>query len=199
MSMFISWSGKRSRLVAKAFYDLFPMIFMQPKTEFYLSTGIYKGADWNANLNEGLQAADVGILCVTRDNYTAPWMIYEAGFLSHKAGIGKVFPFLLDISPSELQGPVTQFQSTVFEKEDLRKLVLDISRSEVSAVREIDLSSNFDTAYDILAERLREAAALKDEEGIEDMARKTLAGVEKLLNLSTENQSLLREIMSGLK
>ncbi|MBR4544433.1 MAG: hypothetical protein IKO14_00410 [Oscillibacter sp.] len=199
MNVFISWSGTRSRLAAEAFHRILPMILTTPNEKFYLSTGIYKGANWNANLNKGLQIADFGILCVTRDNYAAPWMIYEAGFLAHKAGADKVAPFLLDISPSELRGPVTQFQSTVFEKEDLRKLVFAINRLQEAPVRESYLSSNFDMAYDTLAEHLRKASDFQDEEGIEDMARKTLAGVEKLLNLSTENQSLLREIMSGLK
>ena len=181
MSVFISWSGGKSRLAAEAFYDLLPMILMKPKTEFYLSTGIYKGADWNANLNEGLRNADFGILCVTKENYSAPWMIYEAGFLSHKAGIGKVAPFLLDISPSELQGPVTQFQSTAFEKNDLKKLVLSLNFSETTPVRESDLASNFEVVYGTLEERLNQALAFQAEDGAEDMARKTLAGVERLL------------------
>ena len=199
MSVFISWSGRKSRLAAEAFYDLLPMILTKPKTEFYLSTGIYKGADWNANLNVGLQAADFGILCVTRDNYSAPWMIYEAGFLSHKAGADKVAPFLLDISPSELRGPITQFQSTVFEKEDLKKLVFAINRLETVPVRESDLVSNFEVVYSTLEKRLKDALSLREEDGAEDMARKTLAGVERLLAFSEQNQTLLKKIVSGLR
>ena len=199
MSVFISWSGKRSRRVAEAFYECLPPILAKSKSDFYLSTGIYKGADWNANLNDGLQAANFGILCVTKENYSAPWMIYEAGFLSHKAGIGKVAPFLLDISPSELQGPVTQFQSTVFEKRDLEELVVAVYRSETSHIQENDVRSSFNTVYDKLAEGLHEALAMRVEDGAEDMARKTLAGVEQLLHFSAENQTLLKEIVSGLK
>ena len=178
MNVFISWSGKRSRLAAEAFHRALPMILARHPNEFYLSTGIYKGADWEKNLREGLQTADFGILCVTRENVAAPWMIYEAGYLSHKAGMDKVAPFLLDMEPSELDGPLSHFQSTVFDKEDLQKLVLTMNLLESKPLREKSLLDNFEDAYDRWENRLKEAAALRN--SAEDVPRKTLADVEKL-------------------
>ena len=199
MNVFISWSGERSRHAAEAFYRFLPMIMTKNPNEFYLSTGIYKGADWEKNLREGLQAADFGILCVTRDNFAAPWMIYEAGFLSHKAGAEKVAPFLLDVSPSELEGPLSHFQSTVFEKEDLQKLVLDMNRLESEPRREKTLLDNFEDVYSRWEERLQMASALEaDEDSAESMARKTLADVGRLLRRSEKNQALLKKIASRL-
>lgn len=195
MNVFISWSGERSRHAAEAFRHFLPMILARHPSEFYISTGIYKGADWEKNLREGLQNADFGILCVTRDNFAAPWMIYEAGFLSHKAGWENVAPFLLDMNPSELEGPLSHFQSTVFEKEDLRKLVLDMNRLQVNPVLEIDLSSNFEDLYSRWEECLKQAVDLPDEDSAEDMARKTLA---RLLRRSEKNQALLKKIASRL-
>ena len=197
MNVFISWSGERSRMAAEAFYRALPMILLKPKSDFYLSTGIYKGADWEKNLNEGLQAADFGILCVTRENFNAPWMIYEAGYLSHKAGADKIAPFLLDVSPSELEGPVTHFHATKFEKEDLQKLVLDMNLLESKPLREKNLVDNFEDAYDRWEERLKEAVALRD--SAEDVARQTLADVERLLRRSAKNQALLKKIASGAR
>lgn len=198
MNVFISWSGERSRLVAEAFYEYLPTVLMKPETEFYFSKDMYKGANWNPKLHEALCAADFGILCVTRDNCAAPWLIYEAGFLSYKLGVEKVAPFLLDVSPSELQGPIAQFQSTIFEEEDLRRLFLDIGRFQSPPVRERRVSRNFDRMYGNLKEDLDKALAMTAEDGAEDLARKTLAGVEQLLRLSAENQSLLQKIASGL-
>lgn len=196
MNVFISWSGERSRMVAEAFQHYLPVILARHPSEFYISTEIRKGEDWEKNLHEGLQAADFGILCVTRGNRAAPWMIYEAGYLSHQAGTDKVAPFLLDMNPSELEGPLSHFQSTVFEKEDLKKLVFSMNRLESKPVGELDLSGNFEVIYGSLEEHLQNAVDSPEEDGTEDMARRTLAGVERLLELSNQNQSLLKKILS---
>ena len=34
-----------------------------------------------------------------------------------------VAPFLFDIMRSEVDGPIAQFQSTIFDKEDIKKLI----------------------------------------------------------------------------
>lgn len=195
MNVFISWSGERSRLAAEAFRHYLPRILARNSSEFYISTEIRKGEDWEKNLHEGLQAADFGILCVTRGNYAAPWMIYEAGYLSHKAE--KVAPFLLDIHPSELEGPLARFQSTVFDKEDLQKLVLSMNLLESTPLREKYLLDNFAGVYSAWEERLKEAVASRD--SAEDVARQTLADVERLLKRSEKNQALLKKIASGAR
>ena len=72
--------------------------------------------------------------------------------------------------------------------------------AESERIRENVLAERFEMVYNSFLERLlQEALNLPDEDGAEDMARKTLAGVEQLLRLSAENQTLLKEIVSGLK
>ena len=36
--------------------------------------------------------------------------------------------FLFDIKRSEVQGPILQFQSTIFEKDDIKKMVKNVLR-----------------------------------------------------------------------
>ena len=188
MNIFLSWSGKRSLLVAQAFEKYLPFLFNGLR--IYLSSSMNKGVPWLAVLDENLKAANFAILCVTRENRAAPWMMYEAGVLSQTAGAENVAPFLLDISASELQSPVTRSQITVFEREDLEKLVLTINQLLPETYRvkdEANLKEHFNLIYDgPLKLRLQEALDFQDEDGVkaEDMARKTLDGVERLLDIS---------------
>ena len=206
MNIFLSWSGERSRLVAEAFQQCLPLIF--DRLDIYLSTSMNKGIRWNVALNQALDKADFAILCVTKENYSAPWLIYEAGVLSKTAGADKVAPFLLDADFPKFHGPITEFQQcTVFEREDLRKLIFTVS--EIYAQREKGippsiLEGRFKMAYDDaemgLERRLKEALAVQtQEDGTEDMARKTLANSQRLLDISKENQTLLRDIIFDMK
>ena len=192
MNIFLSWSGTRSNLVAKAFQRCLPLLF--DGLDIYLSTSMNKGVRWSDKLNAALQKSDFAILCVTRENRAAPWMMYEAGVLSQTTS-KNVAPFLLDMSASELKNPVTQFQITVFEKEDLETLILTINqcRAEKERVPEATLKRRFQLVYNSSLEKLLQEA-LDTQDGEEDIARKTLAGVEQLLDIS--KQTLLKDITS---
>lgn len=185
MNIFLSWSGERSLLVAKAFKEWLPVLF--DGLDIYLSSSMNKGVPWLAVLDENLKKANFAILCVTRENRAAPWLMYEAGVLSQTAGINHVAPFLLDISASELQSPVTRSQLTVFEREDLETLILSVNqcRAKKERVPESILKKRFNLTYGgALKPLLQEALDFQDEDETEDMARKTLAGVEQLLDIS---------------
>ena len=202
MNIFLSWSGKRSLLVAQAFEEYLNMLFNG--AHIYLSSSMNKGVPWLAVLDENLKKADFAILCVTRENRAAPWLMYEAGVLSQTAGAKNVAPFLLDIDASELQSPVTRSQITVFEREDLEKLVLTINRlipKNDSAKNENEerLKKHFHLIYGGLEPRLQEALDFQDEGGAEDTPRKTLAEVERLLDISKSHQALLQDIIFDIK
>ncbi|MBQ6207416.1 MAG: hypothetical protein IJK52_10080 [Oscillospiraceae bacterium] len=171
--------------MAKAFKEWLPVLF--DGLDIYLSSSMNKGVPWLAVLDENLKKANFAILCVTRENRAAPWLMYEAGVLSQTAGINHVAPFLLDISASELQSPVTRSQLTVFEREDLETLILSVNqcRAKKERVPESILKKRFNLTYGgALKPLLQEALDFQDEDETEDMARKTLAGVEQLLDIS---------------
>lgn len=59
-----------------------------------------------------------------------------------------VNPFLFDIRRSEVQGPILQFQSTIFDKEDIRRLVKTLNKaSGDSSIAEGRLNKSFDVWY----------------------------------------------------
>jgi hypothetical protein len=115
MKVFISWSGSKSQKMAEQLRKWLPYI-IQPVKPFLSSGDIRKGARWSDVLSQELKDTRYGIICITRQNIISPWLNFEAGALSKLIGQSCVSPLLFDVEPSKLQGPLSQFQATVFDE-----------------------------------------------------------------------------------
>ena len=81
MKVFLSWSGERSRAVAEALREWLP--FINAEIQPWMSgTDIEPGARWSNAIAEELDAISIGIVCVTRENQSSPWLNFEAGALA---------------------------------------------------------------------------------------------------------------------
>src|SRR2546423_894227 len=108
MKVFISWSGERSRDVATALKRC--ITSLDPVLEPWIAnTEINAGALWNQEVRSALEQARVGIICLTPENKNSPWLHYEAGALSHTLSDNRVYLYLIDLEPSEVSGPLSQF------------------------------------------------------------------------------------------
>lgn len=125
MKIFLSWSGNRGRALAEALRDWLPLIH---GVEPWLSTEMERGVRWGAELESGLKESRAGVVCLTKDSLTSPWLLFEAGAISKAIEKTLVCPYLLDVEPGELPGPLQQFQTTRAEKDETRKLVHSINR-----------------------------------------------------------------------
>jgi len=81
MDIFISWSGPRSRAVAEALKEYLPMI-VNAFNPWLSSADIDKGARWNSDLAAALATSKAGIICLTPNNFTAPYNLFDSGALS---------------------------------------------------------------------------------------------------------------------
>lgn len=108
---------------------------------FYSSDDIRAGQRWNAEINTQLAETDFGLLCVTAENLTAPWLNFEAGALSKKVDESRVVPITLGFPPSRLEDPLKQFNGVEANQEGMKKLVGSIA--EV-AKTQINLDRTFD-------------------------------------------------------
>lgn len=122
MNVFISWSGSTSHKVATAFREWLPSV-IQAIEPYVSSEDIDKGARWNTDISKELEGSSFGLLCITPGNKDAAWLNFEAGALSKSLDRARVAPFLFNVQRTDITGPLLQFQSTLFEKEDVRKLV----------------------------------------------------------------------------
>lgn len=125
--VFISWSGDRSREAAQAFRDWLPSVLQNVKP-YFTPDDIDKGSRWAGEIRDELEATDFGIICLTRENLIAPWILFEAGALS-KLEKSKVAPLLLDVEPAEVTGPLGLLQLTRFNKDEVLKLLSSINRA----------------------------------------------------------------------
>ncbi len=126
MKIFISWSGETSHRVAHVLGDWLPYVIQAIKP-FVSDRDIAKGERWSNVLAQELNEIEFGIICVTPYNIKAPWLYFESGALSKSIERSSVMPFLFKVDRSQLHGPLAQFQSTTFEKEDVFSLLLSIN------------------------------------------------------------------------
>ncbi len=123
MKVFLGWSGDLSHEIALVLRQWLPRV-IQTLKPFVSSEDISKGVRWTEDLARELEASSFGIVSVTRDNMSAPWLIFEAGALSNVVN-NRVAPFLVDIRLLDLDrhSPLLHFQTTLPEKEDVAKLI----------------------------------------------------------------------------
>lgn len=195
MKVFLSWSGEQSHKVAVVFRDWFPSV-IQSLVPYVSSEDIDKGARWSTDIATELEDSTFGILCVTKDNLEAPWLTFEAGALSKTMDKSSVCPFLFNIKRSEVNGPILQFQSTTFEKEDIKKLLKTLNKAcGEEKLTDDRLDKAFDVWYPSLETGLKEI--LESEKTVERKIKKNNEPqaneiLEEILELSRLNQKLLR-------
>lgn len=200
MKVFISWSGNKSHKVALVFRDWFPSV-IQSIEPYVSSEDIDKGARWSTDIAKELEDSTFGILCVTKDNLIAPWLSFEAGALSKTMDKSFVSPFLFDIKRSEVHGPILQFQSTIFQKDDIKKLLKTLNKaSGENSIGDTRLEKAFEVWYPTLEEELNKLKTIEDEEENpkEETRIHTAEILEEILDLSRNNQKLLRNPDSKL-
>jgi hypothetical protein len=88
-----------------------------------------KGGRWFADIGEQLKGTNLGILCLTRENLEEPWIHFEAGALSKTVEKTFVCPYLFGLEPTDIKGPLVQFQATRAEQDDTRKLLQTINKA----------------------------------------------------------------------
>lgn len=190
MKVFISWSKNQSHKVALALKEWLPTI-IQTVDPYVSSEDTDKGARWNSEIVKELEQSSYGILCVTKENINEPWLLFEAGALSNKISQSLVCPFLFDLKPSQVKGPLEQFQATVFEKNDIKKLVIAINKaSGDSALKDDLLEKTFDKWWPDLETKLQSFKTSSDDiVAVEKAPQDDL--MEKILEVVRNTQRLL--------
>ncbi len=197
MKVFISWSGDTSLKVAQQLREWLPCVINS--IEPYVSSeDVDKGARWSSDIANELANSNFGILCVTKDNLTEPWLCFEAGALSKAMDKSYVIPFLFNIKPSELQGPILQFQATTFKEDEIKKMVQTLNKvCGQNGISDNLLDNSFNRLYPTLEEKLKEllnsiSSDTKDPNVEKKQHSPQQKMLEEILELSGDNQKLLR-------
>lgn len=170
MDVFISWSGESgelSRQVANLLHEWLKNV-LQFVNPYVSSRDIEKGAAWFGNISSNLKASDYGLICLTADNLTSPWIHFEAGAIANRFDMNRISAILVNVSPTDVAPPLGQFQHTEPTEEDMFKLVGALNRlSKESALSETQLRNSFNKWWPDFEDGLlkaRETAKSKAEE-----------------------------------
>ncbi|WP_221090610.1 toll/interleukin-1 receptor domain-containing protein [Deinococcus aquaedulcis] len=146
MKIFISWSGEKSKEVARILWDWLPSVVQS--ADPWMSDAELKGGErWSAEIEQNLLQAQFGIICVTPENQNSSWLNFEAGAISNTIGRAKLAPLLFGLKISELSGPLSQFHAKTFGKEDIYSLLDSINISSERPLPESRLRAIFESLW----------------------------------------------------
>src|SRR5438105_1748421 len=110
MKTFITWSGDFSHHVALALKGWLPILFERIDV-FVSSESIRKGKRWPVEVSKQLEQSNFGIACLTPDNLTAPWLLFETGALSKLNQSSVAILLLGSVRGADLlESPLSHFQ-----------------------------------------------------------------------------------------
>ena len=145
MKVFVSWSGDLSKKYA-AFLKNWLEQCIQSVEVFFSAEDIEKGETWHTKLSNELRDTNFGIVCLTSENVNAPWIHFEAGALS-KMLDSRVATLAINVNFSDIKGPLSTFQATKLEKDDIFQLLQSINNSQEKALSEEKLKASFEAFW----------------------------------------------------
>lgn len=186
MELFLSWSKPQSHHVALLLHSWIPDIIQQVRP-WMSSENIDKGQRWALEVGSRLDIGSQGIICITRENFSEPWLNFEAGALAKSLSEGRVRPVLFDLRPAEVKGPLSQFQATVASnKADMHKLIRSLNEQCADPLDEARLAKAFEKGWKDFEQGLTRVppAALDIEtppiRSVDDMMREILERVRDM-------------------
>jgi hypothetical protein len=115
VKVFLSWSGRKSKAIAEALRDWLPSV-IQEIEPFMSERDIAAGARWLNEIEQQLEGTNFAIVCVTRDNQSAPWLNFEAGAVAKVIDESRVVPLAIDLKLADLKPPLGHFQAKDISK-----------------------------------------------------------------------------------
>lgn len=191
MKIFISWSGDLSKRIADTMNKWLPCLLQTIKI-FYSPEDIEKGENWDQRIASELSDCNYGLICLTSENVTAPWVNFEAGAIAKALG-SRVATLMININPSDIKGPLSRYQATKLEKSDFLHLIQDINRNSDSPIEESRLSTTFEGLWSNIERELTDIskASTPSTKNRRVSEKTNYEAIEEILQLVRKQNSLL--------
>lgn len=197
MKVFISWSGALSHRIALILRDWLPDV-LQAVEPYVSSEDLRKGNRWAIEIANELEVSDHGILCLTKDNLEAPWILFEAGVLSKSVGATSLWTVLVDVTNAEIEGPLAQFQHTALAHDDFKRLIHTINmRLDTAQLPDARLDRIFEKFWPELESRVSEAIQTASKPAVVRPSRSEKAMIEEILEISRSTSKAMAELKAA--
>jgi hypothetical protein len=153
MKVFVSWSGDRSHSLGNALHDWIPLVlhYVEP---WLSEADIEAGQRWAEQVAKELEAANFGVICITRENVGSPWVLFEAGALAKSMQGSRVIPLLLDLEVRDITGPLAQFQAKKVERTGLLEVVQSLNQLAPHPVPDDRVAQLFEALWPELEKKI---------------------------------------------
>lgn len=190
MKVFISWSGERSKSLAHSFRDWLPLVlhYVEP---WLSEADIEAGERWAQSVAKELAASNFGIICVTSENITSPWVLFEAGALTKSLETSRVIPLLLDLEFSDVSGPLAQFQAKKLSRSGVGEIIHSIQKAAEQPIPETRAQQLFEALWPEFEKKLE---AIPDDAPAERHMRPQHEILEELVASVRSLDSRIRDV-----
>ncbi|MBS1060754.1 toll/interleukin-1 receptor domain-containing protein [Gluconobacter sp. Dm-44] len=196
MKVFLSWSGKKSHEVAKLLQEWIACV-IQSSDPWLSSNNIDAGSVWFSEIQTQLADTSIGIICLTNENKDKPWILFEAGALAKGISNNKVVVLLCDLSSSDIQPPLSQFNCITPDQQGMKRLFQAInSHSPSEFLKPTVLDATFEVFWEKFKDRLAKSISINQKStqspvrSDSDILKEILAstrGLSHRMNLLEEN------------
>lgn len=153
MKVFISWSGSQSRAVAEALHWWLPKVIQGVKP-FVSAKDIDKGSNWTVELARELEEAAFGVVCLTPENLSSPWLHYETGAITRSVD-SRVCPLLHKVTKNQVAAPLGQLQLTdLADQNDMLLMMTSMNAAAGHTLSPEDLRETVEMWWPRLKQRL---------------------------------------------
>jgi TIR domain len=136
--------------------------------DVFVSNYIEPGEPWAPRLQNELEQSHFGILCLTAENFHAPWLLFEAGAMAKKfeSANTRVVPYLIDTLPEASgRSPLSQFQQVHADREGTFLLVKGINAFRENPQVSERLSKVFNGGWSEFEQTLKALPAVTGQQG----------------------------------
>jgi len=151
MKVFISQSKPRSLELALAL-EVFIRKVVQGTEPWVSRSGIDKGTRWSDQVAKNLKDVAAGLVVLTSENLDERWLLFEAGALSVKPVV-HVWTYLLDVEPSDVKEPLSEFLHTKAEKAETFEMIQSIHHAVHEAGAKTSSADDVKDLFDLLWEK----------------------------------------------
>jgi hypothetical protein len=127
MKVFISWSKPLSRDCAEILRNWIKCT-LQASKPWMSSEDLDKGTVWFDGIGNELNDTTIGIICLTKANKNNPWILFESGALAKGLAEKRVYTLLIDLEPQDIEAPLSQFNHTAPNRDDMKRLLASINK-----------------------------------------------------------------------